>query len=337
MKGVAVSSLFAGLLLLNAGCGDMSAVDASAAASRAEAGPAPDLVGDLPQADLNRVAAIRGAFERWSGGVWDRQAAAVVSAYGNNGAQADCIEEKGMSWDWRTAISTIRTDSFYMQSPFLAPPERFVTFERQANAEAAGLEPARQETPQEPLASALDECSLTTGGSGKILGQMSEEELRAITMPPAVESLSIEWEAMLVEVTAEFGDPAKIMACIENTEISDGPLGDVPAGKGGQSWLTAVEVSLPPVGETPALGEPSSDQDWVKAQAAEAQLATAFWECHEDSFSQALVNLEAALPRFEKNQAADLAEAEQGWSRVRKLAGELGWTPADPLAGYPAN
>lgn len=330
-------SLFAGLLFLSAGCGDLGAVDGHGSASRAEAGPAPELVVDLPPVDRDRLAAVRGAFERWSGGVWDRQAAAVISAYANNGAQADCIAEKGLRWDWRRGIPPIRTESYYLQSPLLAPPERFVTFERQVNAEAAALEPAHHETPPEPLASALDECSLTTGGPGKILGQMSEEEIQALTMPSAVEDLTIEWEAMLVEASAEFGNPATVMACIEKTKISDGPLGDIPAGRAGQRWLTAVEDSLPPADRSPRLGSTSTDQDWVEAQAAEAQLATALWECHDDSFSQALANLEAALPRFEKNQAVDLAEAEQGWARVRELADELGWAPDDPLAGYPAN
>lgn len=333
MKRIAASVLVVGVAVLSAACGT-GRVDSPAEGQPPEPGSAPELVVQLPVEDVERIRKIRASFERWAGSVEDRQAAAVVQAYGNNGAQADCVAEKGMTWAWQGAITGVRVEAFYMQNVFVAPPERFITFDAQINAPAARLEPLLHRTPAEPLASALDECSFTAGGPGQVLGRLSEEQLGNLTYPSIIEDLSFEWEAMLVEATAEFGSPKAVSTCLTQTKITTGPLSGVPAGKAGQGWLTAARKALPTAELIPDLGAPSASMKWDAALATEKQLAILLWECHDDSFGKALGNVEAALPRFETNLAADITAAEEGWNEVREVAGKLGWTPDDPLAGF---
>ncbi|MGH3346178.1 MAG: hypothetical protein ACRDO4_04295 [Nocardioides sp.] len=315
-------------------------MDSSAQPAVIEDGVAsPGYVVELPAKQVAIVDELRADYERWAGDFATQQAVEVINAYAHNADQQECVEARGLEWTpgWRGAIQPVSTWQWHTGNVKLTPPTRVLSYDNVLNAPAESLQPLLRIEPQPPLDAVLDECSFQIDSAGRLLGEMSSEELGALLRPNVVSQLNQRWFATMDAAVADVGVDAKeIGACFADSDLS-GDLGEIEPGDAGEYWWEQVGQQLdasraPSLDQTATAGSAS----WVSAVNAEADLVTALWQCHASDYGESLAAALAAADRFAQEKGAEIAQAEAAWVEVKSLAGKMGWTPTEPLAGLSA-
>lgn len=306
------------------GCASQTAeVEGTAEASP---GHSPDLLAPLSPEVEAQVAEVRREFEWWAGSVSDHQAAAVVAAHWYNGPEDECAKSAGVPFEgwagWEAGIQGREYPQWYTHGA-VTPPVRFVSFSDEVNAAADRLVSLVRTDPPEEYAAALDACSLE-GDEGP------EDDLANYTHPAVVAELDEAWRDTVGAVADEFGTDSELRACASESPLS-GPYADAP---GVNAWFNILEDLSEEVAYAPLPGEEPSAQ-WSAYRDAEELLLVALWECHDDTFDTVMHQMVTASDDFAATHGEQIEEAHAAWARTRDAAGELGWTPDRPLAGFP--
>lgn len=309
---VAVSAL----ALVLAGCGETPAEGRDALDPVVfEAAPAATYLGLLSEEQNIATQRLRARYQRWAGDVETRQAGQVVLAYANNAAMDDCIASRGADWahGWQGAIGPASTSSYASGSLWLSPPERTFTEEALVNLGPHRLTRYFGYSLTKDVDQAMSECSgPDRDWSTDILGSVSEEEVGELIRPAVYGDLVEAWNDELVAIEDLAAHEEETRRCVREAGLP--------------------KPKLPALEKIPAPGEPVS-AEWQHTLDVEEALVRATWECHADSYDEALAALDAAMDRFETAHAAEIDEVLAAHHRLRDLARRMGWAPGNPLAG----
>lgn len=315
------------VVLVLCGCGSQTSV-AEDEADAVSTGPASEYIAPISDDTAGLVEDVRAGFERWAGGIYDHQAAAVVRAHWYNGPQDACLDEAHVPFEgwpgWEVAISPTNFPDWFTEGA-VAPPVRAFSFEPQLNTLAGRLEPLQRVVPPEEYQKTIDGCS----GEGDV---GPEDDLFAYTNPAVVEDLDAEWRDTVGEVAQDIAPDAEILQCLTGSTLP--PPFDIPPGADAEPWMKVLDRLEPDSSQIPLPGEDPSLK-WTAYLDAEEILMTAIWECHDDTFDEAMVRMAEASEEFAVEHADQIAGARAAWARTRDMATELGWAPERPLAGFP--
>ncbi|MBE7324026.1 hypothetical protein IEQ44_05100 [Nocardioides sp. Y6] len=321
--GIVRLGLLSSLLVLSA-CGGVTTPDAADDDKR-------HLLAAVSDDAATAMAKVQRDFDRWAGDPTTHQAAAVVQAHWLNGPQDECLDQASLPFEawpgWEVAIGPVTVPLWYTDAAVL-PPVPLLSHEPRLNAPSDRLDDLQRRVPPKEYRRAIDACS-EEGDVG------SESELRQFTAPAAATRLTKAWEDAVKDGVSVADTEDSITACASKKELP-APL-NLPAGPSLDTWFTTVDQLRPDPDDIPLVeGEEPSDA-WADYTAAEAALLIAVWECHEDTFDQAMEQLIKISDEFARTHADDIAEAAAAWQRTRERATELGWSPDRPLAGFPLN
>lgn len=304
------------LALLLAGCGDTSSPrDDALDPVVFEPAPASTYLGLLTEEQNIATERLRARYERWAGDLETHQAGQVVLAYSNNAAMDDCIASKGVDWlrGWQGAIGPASTASYATGSLWLSPPERTFTEEAVVNLGPHRLTRYHGYSPPKEVGRAMSECSgPDQNWSTEVLGSVSEEDVGELIQPRVFWDLLEAWNEELTAIEGLVENEEDVRRCVRDAGLP--------------------KPKLPALEKIPAPGEPIS-AEWQRTLDAEEALVRATWECHADSYDEALAALDEAMDRFESEHAQEIREVVTSYHRLRDLARRMGWAPANPLAG----
>lgn len=298
---------------------------------------------DRPAAEDGPLQGVR----EWAGTVHDRQAAEVLHAWQQNRATELCTAAKGFEeWDWRGVIG-----SGHGWHPGVLPGlgsdelgewegELHVVRHRRAPADDEGT-PSRATPDQERI---VDAC--LTGAP------LSEaEEARRDTFPDpeipetrVVETLEEEFFAEVERVLEDVLPPNEA-ACVVSGGPVEGPDGEVLDDEvWNDDGLTAADMArvradqalseqIDAVPMMPDEKEMARIEQQVRDHVAKenAAVRTCIDADRHADLVQGYVEMEQ---QFAADRAEEIGQAREYWARVRSAAGELGWAPEEPMAGW---
>jgi hypothetical protein len=290
-------------------------------ADGAALGPERVVAASAEIADIE--ARMRASYELWAGDLYAHQASAFLHAYGLNGQQAECLDDRGVPHDgWESAIQGASVTEYYVTNVLLAPPERYWSYEHLVNAQAGRLHVLRERSEAARYRRAHDEC-------GGLPAMHSDDELSALVSPQVVGRLTEQWSASLAGATAQFGDESVVSDCFAESDLG-GRFAGVAPGAGGEGWVALLEEELPPPELIPVGGEAPSSA-WTQYLDDEKLVILALWACHSGNYTDILAGMPAVIADFEEHHASEIAEAVSGWEAIKEKALALGWSPDRPL------
>lgn len=314
------------LLVALVGCGqqhsDMSGVADLPAASSTASDDAPWGQPDAPENKAIRDAATR-SYSRWAGSLEMHQALQVVRAHQLNGAFSECLQKHGVNEDWRANISAPHVRRFDKMSAALASPTWRPSDSLPLQARAARSDAWELAyDPPPSTANVRHECRDAHPAPGE--SGLSDG-------PEEYEVLEEAWRGRIGGATAQFLDQQDVVECVTRQEMS-GPF----AGKDADSRFAVVDDAEPPASDVP-VGKEQPTEAWRSYRALEQQLLEAHWACRRDVYDEAMATLPAVVAAFEAEYAEEIRRAEGRWASIEDRARALGWTPGEPLAGWPTD
>lgn len=265
----------------------------------------------------------------WAGSIEDRQAAAVVQAYVDNGGQAECAAAHGEHWDWQRGIAEIEVPYYWGFEPVLAPPVRGFSGPASINQEALRRGEMRDLDNPEDLEPVLHACSAEGAPAPSMLPRSAREDGEEFLHPAVLDALQSDWDQTLSQIGREHLRLTDLSACLSRQEPT-GALAGTPAGPDMASGWADVLADA----ESEVQRSAGRSESIERLQQVEEPIVQALWACTRDVHAPATEDLVSRMDAFNHDHAAEISQAREHWREMRALAGRLGWSADDPFAGY---
>lgn len=268
---------------------------------------------------------ITQSFETWSGSKVDRQAAAILSAYEDNGGYSECMHKAGWSVPWQDSVYTVAatTDPLGGNIALLDPGRNQHLIAESLIAEKASAE-------KESL---LDRKSGEREfEAGQICLKSSDRREGDAASPAKLEQLETAWTKFVRDRTIPItGDGDQFASCVLRG------LGEKQRYKEDYAmtfWFLDEQIRelAPPATERPVDIAANASPAWNKVLIAEAELRAAEGECARPSYAQAVLAVHQDLDVFTQEHEAEIALLESHWSDVRNQVNDLASTQSVGVA-----
>lgn len=322
-RGLAAMVAAAMLVVLVAGCGE-----------------APEIAE--PESPARIQASVERTHRQWAGTTEDRDAAQVVRAYALNGKYSDCMAAKGYDgFDWRRGIDPAEPSQDTGLTGLLEPfgthqvRDEVLHKARAARYEYESNHPERfQPVWNDAVVAAIDKCLAKADSA-------DDEELDALTEPDGLEDLTQAWydaaetrKVLLWDATSP--EAAEYVACMTQRGY--------PPAKG--EWESAPHirqlildrVARKAPTDWRVLTDPekrAASPKWQAFVKAEQAMLDADETCRVPIVNARIADVKELQDAFGREHSDQISEVADGWTRIRARAGELGWSPDEPFAGYP--
>lgn len=299
-----------------------------------DAAPEAHYLGALDTSENQRTELLEARYERWAGGLEERQATAAIIAYYDNAGTSECVAEQGEDFDWEHSIQPADEPAATTGFPELLPPTLSETTHARVNAQATSLAETRTEAPPKALDTAISAC--LTGQQERVfrpplLEEYSEEGLYDFLYPPFLSNLTANWAAQVTRVAENLGvSEGDLDVCLSKNPPRTDTFEDLAPAAEVEAYREALRGEIASQKSSPLPGAPANKQ-WRATENSERELELAAWKCKEPYYDEAISQLNEAMDRFEEQHATQIRKAMAVHSEVKQLATEMGWAPERPI------
>ena len=262
---------------------------------------------------------INQAFETWSGSRVDRQAAAILTAYEDNGEYSKCMYKSGWDVPWQDAVYVVGepTDPLGDNVVLLDPEKTKHLIAESLIAEKVTAQ-KEERLNREPGEKEFE--------AGQVCLKSSTRREANVGSPAQLEELEMAWTKFVRDRTLPItGDADQFASCVLRN------LGEKPKDKQDYAttfWFLDEQIRrlAPPATERPVDIAANASPAWNKVLIAEAELRAAEGECARPSYAQAVLAVHQDLDVFTQEHEAEIAQLESHWSDVRNQVNDLART-----------